>query len=65
MQRKNIVTKKTYMKDGVEKAVWNTVGTLSIADDGKMFVELFMSPDVKFYVFDPKPREGSSDLPQF
>lgn len=57
MTFKDIVTKKTYAKNGQEKALWNNVGTLKIMDDGKMFIDLAMFPNTAFYVFDRKPKE--------
>jgi hypothetical protein len=55
MKYKNIVNKKTYIKDGEEKAVWQKVGTLKETDDGKQFVEIFALGD--FYVFEEEERK--------
>jgi hypothetical protein len=55
MKYKNIVNKKTYTKDGEEKAVWQKVGTLKETDDGKQFVEIFALGD--FYVFEEEERK--------
>ena len=59
MTFKDIVTKKTYTKDGVEKVKWSNIGTLKITDEGKMFIELAMFPNTDFYVFERKPKEGA------
>lgn len=53
---KDIMTRKSYTKDGEEKSVWQKVGTLKEFEDGKQFVELFMYPETSFYVFEQKPR---------
>lgn len=54
---KNICTKRTYTKDGVEKTIWLNVGTLRVTDDGKEFMELNMFPSTPFYVFEKKTDE--------
>lgn len=56
MKIQNIVAKKTYQKDGQEKVVWLTCGTLRTNDSGKQFVELNHLPNMSFYVFDQKPK---------
>jgi hypothetical protein len=56
MKLYNICTKKTYMKDGVEKAIWLIAGSMRETDDGKRFIELNHIPGVSFYVFEPKPK---------
>lgn len=57
MQRFNVNTKKTYTKNGEEKNVWNTVGTITQFDNGELALELSMFPDTKYYVFPQKERE--------
>jgi hypothetical protein len=56
MKIQNIVSRKTYIKDGQEKATWPICGTLRTNDAGKSFIELNMFPGQTFYVFDQKPR---------
>lgn len=56
-----ICTKKTYQKDGAEKAVWLPCGSLKVNDDGKQFIELNMFPGQTFYVFEPKQKEDKQD----
>ena len=53
---KDIVTKRTYTAQGVEKNIWNKVGTLKDVD-GRTFVELFMFPETPFYIFEQKKKE--------
>lgn len=57
MTFKNIVTKKTYQKDGQEKTVWLKVGTIRTTDDGKEFLELNMYPNTPFYVFENEKKD--------
>lgn len=66
MKRFNVSVPKKYLKDGEEKTAWNTVGKLvkfeATADKPEGFVlELSMFPDVKFGVFEEKPREPRTD----
>jgi hypothetical protein len=54
------------MKDGAEKAQWNIVGTITefpaTEDRPKSFrLDLGMFPDTKFYVFDQKKKEETTD----
>lgn len=56
MKLMDICTKKTYTKDGVEKATWQKVGTLRIVEEGKMFIDLAMFPTTSFYLFEQKPK---------
>lgn len=61
----NVVTKKTYTKDGQEKTQWNTVGKLvkfdATADKPEGYkLELYMQPDTDFMVFEQKPREQAA-----
>jgi hypothetical protein len=56
MQRFNVNTKKTYSKNGEEKTVWNTVGTITQFDNGDFALELSMFPDTKYYVFPQKEK---------
>lgn len=58
----DICTKRTYEKDGVEKAVWMNCGKLKELDDGKKFIELSMFPDTSFYIFEQKPKEDKPGL---
>ncbi len=57
MKYYDICTKKTYMKDGAEKAIWMNCGKFKELDDGKKFIELSMFPDTSFYVFEQKPKD--------
>jgi hypothetical protein len=59
---KDILTKRTYTKDGVEKAIWLNVGTLRTTDDGKSFIELNMYPNTPFYVFEKKAKEEPKNI---
>jgi len=54
---KDIVTKKTYTKDGVEKTQWLNIGSLKVTDDGKEYIDLNMFPNTPIYVFERKPKE--------
>ena len=54
MRIDNICTKKTYMKDGVEKNIWMKVGVLKTIDNGSQFIDLSMFPDTAFFVFEKK-----------
>lgn len=56
-KRFNVVTKKTYTKNGVENSSWNNVGSLVAFDDGYA-LELSMFPDTKFYVFEQKDKNS-------
>lgn len=65
MRRYNIVSAKVYEKNGEQKKSWKQVGTLirweANGDKPEQFsVELNMCPDVKYYVFEEKPRGESS-----
>jgi hypothetical protein len=60
---KNIVTKRTYVKDGEEKTTWLQVGTLKELDDGKQFIELNIFPETSFYVFAKEERNQSNVAP--
>lgn len=68
MQFYNIVTKKTYTdKSGQEKGSWKTVGRVKVAPDNNMFIDLFMFPDTKFYLFlddKDRDREAQHQTPQ-
>ncbi len=62
MKRFNVVTKKTYERDGEEKTQWNNVGTLTFfparEDKTESFIlELSMFPHTKFFIFEQKKRE--------
>jgi len=58
----DICSKRTYQKDGVEKAIWLKCGTLKQLDDGKQFVELNMFPNTSFYVFEQKAKDEGGGL---
>lgn len=58
----DVMTKRTYQKDGQEKAVWLKVGTLRLTDDGKRFLELNMFPNTPFYIFDQKKKEETNEF---
>lgn len=58
---KDICTKRTYQKDGVDKVIWLKCGTLRVTDTGKEFIELNHLPDVSFYVF---PKKETTDKPK-
>lgn len=60
---KDIVTKKSYTKDGEEKVFWSKVGTLK-EFDGKQYVELFMFPETSFYVFDRQDQDQRREVAQ-
>jgi hypothetical protein len=57
---KDIMTRKTYQKDGAEKVMWLKVGSLRTTDNGKSFIEMFHQPETTFFVFEQKPKEGNS-----
>ena len=54
----DIMTKRTYEKNGEQKNSWLKAGTLRVTDEGKQFIELNHLPDVTFFVFEPKPRDN-------
>lgn len=56
---KDIVTKKTYTKDGVEKTQWLNIGSLKVTDDGKEYIDLNMFPNTPIYVFEKKAKDES------
>lgn len=63
MKRFNICTKKVYTKDGVEKAFWPSVGTLTYfppsgEKQGGFRLELPIFGNTQFYVFEQKPKEA-------
>lgn len=65
MKRFNITTVKTYTKNNEEKKVYPVVGTLvrfdATTDKPESFLlELNMFPQTKFYVFEEKPKEGTT-----
>lgn len=66
MKRYNIVTARTYEKDGETKKAWRTVGELvewpATEDKPKSFsIELHMFPGTRFSVFEPREREDKRD----
>lgn len=71
MQKYAIKSSKSYTKNGEQKTIWLGIGTLTIMDDGKIFVELNMTPEQRYMAFplDEKPREAPkadielSDIP--
>jgi len=60
MKYKDICTRKTYQKDGVEKSVWLKCGTVRVTDDGKEFIELNQNPNVTLFVFEQKAKQEQS-----
>lgn len=66
MQKFNVVSKKTYTKDGVEKATWPSIGSIVIfpatadKEEGGI-LELNMFPGIKFNIFPFKPKEKNDD----
>lgn len=67
MKRFNIVTRRTYVQNGEEKAQWNNVGTLVKFDEREdkpegFALELHIHPDTKFYVFEQEQKERSSNV---
>lgn len=65
MKRYNITTSKTYTKNNEEKKSYPPVGSLvrfdATSEKPESFIlELNMFPNVKFYVFEEKPREGTT-----
>ena len=64
----NICTKRTYSKNGEEKAFWPNVGTLTLFEasgDKKAGykLELNMFPGTDFAVFEEKPKESKVSSP--
>lgn len=57
----DICTRKTYMKDGIEKVTWLKCGTLRTNDAGKRFIELNQSPDITLFVF---PKKEKTNQPE-
>lgn len=62
MRIQNIVVKKTYQKNGEEKATWLQVGRLIEFDatedrPAQLSIELNMFPSTKFYVFEQKKKD--------
>ena len=67
MKRYNIVTRKTYEKNGEEKTQWLRVGTLAqfppTAEKEESFImELNMFPHTKFFIFEQKKKEEKSEV---
>jgi len=58
----DICTRKTYEKNGEEKAVWLRCGTFKEIDDGKKFIELNHLPGTSFYVFEQKDRVKKEEV---
>jgi hypothetical protein len=62
MKRYNILTKRTYEKDGQEKAQWLRVGTLTQFQateqkDESFIMELNLFPHTRFFVLEQKKKE--------
>jgi hypothetical protein len=55
----NICSKKTYQKDGVEKAIWLICGTMRELENGNRFIEINHLPGTSFYVFDQKKKDDA------
>lgn len=60
----DICVKKSYIKNGAEKVSWNKIGVLKTADDGKRYIDLFMHPDARIYVFERKKDETETIIEQ-
>jgi hypothetical protein len=66
MQKFNVCAKKTYTKNGEEKATWPSVGSIVIfpasgdKEEGGI-LELNMFPGVKFNVFPQKDKNKNDD----
>ena len=56
---KDICTRETYEKDGVENVSWNKVGIL-IEKGDKQYVKLFHMPGTLLSVFEPKKKGESA-----
>ncbi len=67
MRRFNICTKKTYKVGEEEKSFWPSLGSLTEFDqtqtnpNGGFALELNMFPEVKFYVFENKPKDQNQN----
>lgn len=61
MKYEDIVTRRSYTKDGNEKVVWLKCGTLRTTDDGKKFIEMNDRPETTFYVFQQKEKVESKE----
>lgn len=61
MKFQDIVAKRVYTSNGVEKVNWLPVGTLKTTDAGKQFVELNLFPNTDLYVFEKKPKTGKTE----
>ena len=62
IKKLNICVPKKYTKDGEEKTMWNTVGSLTVfpPKDNKpegYRIELPMFGDTQFFVFEQKKKE--------
>ena len=58
----SLCTKKEYESQGQKKVAWLPVGTLRQVDEGKMFIELNMTPNQTIYVFEPKPKNDFKEV---
>jgi len=63
MKFMDIMTKRTYEKNGEQKNVWLKCGTLRINDDGKQFIELNHLPGIPFFVFEQRTKDGTGSAP--
>lgn len=65
MKRYNILTKRTYEKNGEEKAQWLRVGTLTQfpateQKEESFIMDLNMFPHTRFFVLEQKKREDKA-----
>lgn len=61
MEYLDIVTVKEWDLNGQKKTKWLKVGTLKKNDDGKMFVEINVFPNTKFFVFEQKKKDEAQE----
>ena len=71
MKRYNILTKRTYEKNGQEKTAWLRVGTLTQfpateQKEESFIMELNMFPHTRFFVLEQKEKEDkpAEDKPE-
>lgn len=62
MKRFNVCTKTQYELNGEEKVYWNRCGSLRMTDEGKLYMQLFQTPDVVYYLFEDKAQEEKKDV---
>jgi hypothetical protein len=64
MKFMDVCTKKEFEVKGEKKTTWLKCGTLRIADDSKMFLELNHQPGTTFYVFEQKAKDATPAKPE-